>query len=76
MYFLVPKERHVRKESNGRTLRLCGVPKESHDCIHLYNSLFQMRVMNAVLVRHYPKEPLIEFKVGRKGLSFYNSGNC
>ena len=29
---LVPKERHVRKESNGRTLGLCVVPKESHDC--------------------------------------------
>jgi len=28
----VPKERHVRKESNGSTLGLCVVPKESHDC--------------------------------------------
>ena len=32
-YSLVPKERHVRKESNGRTLGLCVVPKESHGCI-------------------------------------------
>ena len=32
-YSLVPKERHVRKESNGGTLGLCVVPKESHDCI-------------------------------------------
>ena len=31
-YSLVPKERHVRKESNGSTLGLCVVPKESHDC--------------------------------------------
>ena len=31
MYSLVPKERHVRKESNGSTLGLCVVPKESHD---------------------------------------------
>ena len=30
-YSLVPKERHVRKESNGSTLGLCVVPKESHD---------------------------------------------
>ena len=28
----MPKERHVRKESNGSTLGLCVVPKESHDC--------------------------------------------
>ena len=32
MYSLVPKERRVRKESNGSTLGLCVVPKESHDC--------------------------------------------
>ena len=32
VYSLVPKERHVRKESNGITLGLCVVPKESHDC--------------------------------------------
>ena len=31
-YSLVPKERHKRKESNGSTLGLCVVPKESHDC--------------------------------------------
>ena len=31
-YSLVPKERHVRKESNGSTLGLYVVPKESHDC--------------------------------------------
>ena len=31
MYSLVPKERHVQKESNGSTLGLCVVPKESHD---------------------------------------------
>ena len=31
-YSLVPKERHVRKKSNGSTLGLCVVPKESHDC--------------------------------------------
>ena len=30
-YSLVPNERHVQKESNGRTLGLCVVPKESHD---------------------------------------------
>ena len=30
-YSLVPKERHVLKESNGSTLGLCVVPKESHD---------------------------------------------
>ena len=30
-YSQVPKERHVRKESNGNTLGLCVVPKESHD---------------------------------------------
>ena len=29
----MPKERHVRKESNGITLGLCVVPKESHDSI-------------------------------------------
>ena len=29
-YSLVPKERHVRKESNGSILGLCVVPKESH----------------------------------------------
>ena len=35
-YSLVPKERHVRKESNGTTLVLCFVPKESHDMtVHL-----------------------------------------
>ena len=32
IYSLEPKERHVRKESNGSTLGLCVVPKESHDC--------------------------------------------
>ena len=31
LYSLVPKERHVRKESNGSTLGLYVVPKESHD---------------------------------------------
>ena len=31
IYSLVPKERHVRKESNGSTLGLCVVPKESYD---------------------------------------------
>ena len=31
-YSLVPKERQLRKESNGSTLGLCFVPKESHDC--------------------------------------------
>ena len=31
-YSLVPKERHVRKESNGSTFGLCVVPEESHDC--------------------------------------------
>ena len=30
-YSLVPKQRYVRKESNGSTLGLCVVPKESHD---------------------------------------------
>ena len=30
-YSLVPKERHVRKESNGSTLGLYVVLKESHD---------------------------------------------
>ena len=30
-YSLVPKERHVRKESKGSTLGLCVVPNESHD---------------------------------------------
>ena len=30
-YSLVPKERHVWKESNGSTLGLCVVPKERHD---------------------------------------------
>ena len=30
-YSLVPKERHVRKESNGSTLGFCVVPKE-HTC--------------------------------------------
>ena len=31
IYSLVPKERHVRKESNGSTLWLSKGPKESHD---------------------------------------------
>ena len=31
IYSLVPKERHVRKESNGSTLGLYVVLKESHD---------------------------------------------
>ena len=31
MYSLVPKERHVWKESNGSTLGLYVVLKESHD---------------------------------------------
>ena len=29
----MPKERHVRKESNGSTFGLCVVPKESHDTL-------------------------------------------
>ena len=29
----MPNERHVLKESNGSTVGLCVVPKESHDCI-------------------------------------------
>ena len=28
---VVPKERHVQKESNGSRRCLCVVPKESHD---------------------------------------------
>ena len=34
-YSLVPKERHVLKESNGSTLGLCVVPEESHDSTHI-----------------------------------------
>ena len=48
-YSLVPKERHVRKESNGSTFGLCVVPKESHDTLvkeltpkESYNSSFSL----------------------------------
>ena len=41
-YSLVPKERHVLKESNDSTLALCIGPKERHGCTGLDStSLFQ-----------------------------------
>ena len=46
----------MRKESNGSTLGLCVVPKESHDSTLIKELLLQKRVMTAVLVWHDPKE--------------------
>ena len=36
---LVPKERHLRKESNDSILGLGIVPKESHGCTQVYTVL-------------------------------------
>ena len=50
-YSLVPKERHVRKESNGRTLGLYVEPEESHDCtVYTCKIAYFKGVMTAVLV--------------------------
>ena len=57
---MVPKERHVRKESNDSTLGLCIVPKESHGCTGLHSRaissktnhhLFSLQKCRLILIR-------------------------
>ena len=57
---MVPKERHVRKESNDSTLGLCIVPKESNGCTGLHSRaissktnhhLFSLQKCRLILIR-------------------------